>query len=145
MRNFFISRMTFDLLIQELALSCKVGAKQWLCTATLSRLRSATTSPIPMDCSAKEANDAIKSVSKIKSKPRGSCAKFTPKQQGNQAAIRRFSKQLAIELKPTSVQTWKTKYLAELNRKLKDSTRFFAFVFTTFKTQNTRYFKPSLC
>ena len=39
---------------------------------------------------------------------------------GNQAAIRHFSKQLAVELKPTSAQTWKTKYLDELNRKLKE-------------------------
>ena len=38
---------------------------------------------------------------------------------GNQAAIRHFSKQLGVELKVTSVQTWKTKYLAELNRKRK--------------------------
>ena len=64
-----------------------------------------------------------------KSKRRGSYSKFSPEQQaaigkyaslnGNQAAIQHFSKQLGVELKVTSVQTWKTKYLAELNRKRK--------------------------
>ena len=58
---------------------------------------------------------------------RGSYAKFSPEQQAaigkyaslhaNQAAIRHFSKQLEVELKVTSVHTWKIKYLAELNRK----------------------------
>ena len=37
----------------------------------------------------------------------------------NQAAIRHFSKQLGVEMKPTSVQTWKGKYLAEISRKRK--------------------------
>ena len=40
---------------------------------------------------------------------------------GNQAAIRHFLKQLGVEMKPTSVQTWKGKYmyLAEISRKRK--------------------------
>ena len=64
-----------------------------------------------------------------KSKRRGSYSKFSPQQQaaigkyassnGNQAAIQHFSKQLGVDLKVISVQTWKTKYLAELNRKRK--------------------------
>ena len=87
---------------------------------------SASVSPAAI----KEANEAVKSVtSEGKSKRRGSYAKFSPEQQaaigkyaslhGNQAAVRHFSKQLEVELKLTSVHTWKIKYLAELNRKRK--------------------------
>ena len=87
---------------------------------------SASVSPAAI----KEANEAVRSVTcERKSKRRGSYSKFSPEQQaeigkyaslnGNQAAIRHFSKQLGIELKVTSVQTWKTKYVAELNRKRK--------------------------
>ena len=78
----------------------------------------------------KEANNAVKTVSERKSKRRKSYAKFMPEQQapigkyaslhGNQAAIRHFSKQLKVEFKVTSVQTWKTKYLAKLNRRHKE-------------------------
>lgn len=79
----------------------------------------------------KEANEAVKSVtSERKGKRRGSYAKFTPEQQaaigkyaslnGNKAAVRHYSKHLEVDLKVTSVQTWKTKYLSELNRKRKD-------------------------
>ena len=79
----------------------------------------------------KEANDAVKSVTREgKSKRRGSYAKFTPEQQaviggyaalhGNQAAVRHFSKQLKVQVQVTSVQTWKTKYLAEISRKRKE-------------------------
>ena len=39
--------------------------------------------------------------------------------QGNQAAVRHFSKELEVQLKVTSVQPWKTKYLAELTRNRK--------------------------
>ena len=78
----------------------------------------------------KDANEAVKSVTcERKSKRRGSYSKFSPEQQaaigtyaflnGNQAAVRHFSKQLGVELKVTSVQTWKTKYVAELHRKRK--------------------------
>ena len=78
----------------------------------------------------KGANKAVMSESsEKKSKRRGSYAKFSPEQQaaigkyaslnGNQVVIRHFSKQLEVELKVTSVQTWKTKYLAKLSRKCK--------------------------
>ena len=87
---------------------------------------SASVSPAAI----KKANEAVRSVTcERKSKRSGSYSKFSPEQQaeigkyaslnGNQAAIRHFSKQLGIELKVTSVQTWKTKYVAELNRKRK--------------------------
>ena len=87
---------------------------------------SASVSPATI----RAANEAVKSVtSEGKSKRRGSYAKLAPAKQaaigkyaslhGNQAAIRHFSKQLEVELKVTSVHTWKTKYLAELNRKRK--------------------------
>ncbi len=77
----------------------------------------------------KDANEAVRNVSQGSSKPRGKYAKFTPEQKasigeyaslhGNQAAIHCFSKQLGVEMKPTSVQTWKGKYLAEISRKRK--------------------------
>ena len=77
----------------------------------------------------KDANEAVKYVSQGSSKLRGKYAKFTPEQKasigeyaslhGNQAAIHRFSKQLGVEMKPTSVQPWKGKYLAEISRKRK--------------------------
>ena len=78
---------------------------------------SASVSPAAI----KDANEAVRSATR--SKPRGKYAKFTPEQQavigeyasldGNQAAIRHFSKKLGVEMKVTSVQTWKGKYLAE--------------------------------
>ena len=40
----------------------------------------------------KEANDAVKSVSKIKSKPRGSYAKFTPELQAAIGEIHDFAR-----------------------------------------------------
>ena len=55
----------------------------------------------------KEANEAVK-------RARGSYAKFIAKyasMHGNQAAVRHFSKELEVQLKIISVQTWKTKYL----------------------------------
>ena len=84
---------------------------------------SASVSPATI----KEANEAVKSMTcERKSKQRGS---YTKEQQvaigkyaslnGNPAAVRHFSKQLNVKLKITSVQTWKTKYLAELNHKRK--------------------------
>ena len=87
---------------------------------------SATVSPATIT----EANKAVKSVMcERKRKLRGSCTKFSPEQQavigkyaslnGNQAAILYFSKQLEVELKVTTVQTWKTKCLAGLTRKRK--------------------------
>ena len=103
-----------------------------LFTATLRSLPdpngelSASVSPAAI----KDANEAVKSVTcERKSKRRGSYSKFSPEQQatigkyaslnGNQAAVRHFSKQLGVKLKVTSVQTWKTKYVAELHRKRK--------------------------
>ncbi len=77
----------------------------------------------------KEANEAVTAETRSKGKRRGSYATFTPEQQaeigtyaslhGNPAAVRHYSKQMETELKLTSVQTWKTKYLAEVNRKVK--------------------------
>ena len=77
----------------------------------------------------KEANEAVRSASKNGSRRRGHYAKFTPEQQaaigkyasinGNQAAIRHFSEKLGVELKVTTVQTWKGKYRSEISRKRK--------------------------
>ena len=63
----------------------------------------------------KDANEAVRSATRT-TMPRGRYAKFTPEQQaaigeyvslhGNQAAIRHFTKQLGVELKGSSVQTW---------------------------------------
>ena len=87
---------------------------------------SASVSPAAI----KEANEAVESaICERKSKRRVSYSKFSPEQRaevrkyasinGNQAAIRHFFKQLGVDLKVNSVQTWKTKYVAELNRKRK--------------------------
>ena len=75
----------------------------------------------------KAANEAVEHARNKTRKRRGSYAKFTPEQQaaiakyasihGNQAAVVKFSKELEVQLKVTTVQTWKTKYLAELRRK----------------------------
>jgi hypothetical protein len=79
----------------------------------------------------KEANEAVEkaATSRRKGKQRGSYAKFTPDQQaaigkyaavhGNQAAIQHFSKDLEVELKTNSVQSWKRKYQAEVDRRRK--------------------------
>lgn len=77
----------------------------------------------------KEIDEAVRKLSSEeseKSKKRGSYSKFSPEQQaeigkyasenGNQAAFRYFSKQLKVELKMSSIQTWKSKYLAEVDR-----------------------------
>ena len=78
-----------------------------------------------------EANEAVEkaTTSGRKGKRRGSYAKFTPDKQaaigkyaamhGNQAAIRHFSKDLEVELKANSVQTWKRKYQTEVDRRRK--------------------------
>ena len=76
------------------------------------------------------ANEAVKSdTSGSGSKPRGKYAKLIPEQQAaigtyaslhcNQAAIHHFLKQLGVEVKASSVQTWKGKYVAEKRRKRK--------------------------
>ena len=71
----------------------------------------------------KGANKAVRNMSQGSSKPRGKYAKFTPEQEASigeyaslhsiQAAIHHFWKQSGVEMKPTSVQTWKGKYLAK--------------------------------
>ena len=79
----------------------------------------------------KEANEAVEkaATSGKKGKWRGSYGKLTPDQQAvigkyaamhdNQATIRHFSKDLEVELKTNSVQTWKRKYQAEVDRRQK--------------------------
>ena len=77
----------------------------------------------------REANEAVKGVTGGSAKAWGKCAKLTPEQQaaigeyaslhGNQAAIRHFSEQFGVDVKASSVQTWKGKYVVEINRKRK--------------------------
>lgn len=75
-----------------------------------------------------DANDAyIKTSSAGRSSKRGSYVKLTGVQQaqiakyalfhGNKEAIRQFTKQYCVEIRESSVSTWKAKYTAELNRK----------------------------
>ena len=74
--------------------------------------------------SIKDANRAI--TQSAKSTSRGTYAKITPQCQaeiaeyallhGNRAATRRYSKELEVELKESSVATWKKKYQDELKR-----------------------------
>lgn len=73
----------------------------------------------------KKGNEAVKSVMNRQRK-RGNYAKFSSEQQaqigeyaslnGNQAAVRHFSMKLGVQLKVTTIQTWKTRYLAEIAR-----------------------------
>ena len=73
----------------------------------------------------KDANDAVRNASQGSSKPRGKYGKFTPEHKAsiseyaslhdNQAAIHNFLKPLGFEMKPTSVQICKGKYLAEIS------------------------------
>ena len=78
----------------------------------------------------KDANEAVRNTLELsRSTESREYVKFTPAQQapigeyasmhGNQAAIRHFSKVLGVEIKGSSVQTWKGKYLAEVSRKRK--------------------------
>ena len=70
---------------------------------------SAYVSPVAI----KDANEAVRNSSQGSSKPRRKYAKFTSEQKasigeyaslhGNQVPIRHFSKQLGVEMKPTSV------------------------------------------
>ena len=41
-------------------------------------------------------------------------------ENGNQAAIRRYSKEFSIEIKESTLSTWKSKYLAEIERRHKE-------------------------
>ena len=75
----------------------------------------------------RHANDAVRSVSEPSSsrhgKSRGTYSKISPEKQevigryaaehGNTAAMRYFSKQLKVDLKLSSVTTWKSKYINE--------------------------------
>ena len=76
-----------------------------------------------------DVNKAVMDSSKAqRSKPRGKYSKLTPEQQaqigkyasmhGNAAALRRFSKELDIDLKESSVRTWRSKYMAEVALKV---------------------------
>ena len=85
----------------------------------------------PLSCALTPAtiSDAVMDSSKAqRSKPRGKYSKLTPEQQaqigkyasmhGNAAALRRFSKELDIDLKESSVRTWRSKYMAEVALKV---------------------------
>lgn len=79
--------------------------------------------PLSASISSATIKDANEAVSTTRSKPEGKYAKFTLEQQaaigeyasldGNQAAIRHFTKKLEVYIKVTSFQTWKGEYLAE--------------------------------
>ena len=68
----------------------------------------------------KQANEAVKSALTPASKARGPYTKYTPQQQamigeyaslhGNRAAVRHFTEKLGVEVKESSVRTWKAKY-----------------------------------
>ena len=75
----------------------------------------------------KEANKSVEAVySTQRKRKRGTYEKLTPEQQlavakyaalhGNQAAVRHFSKEFEIDVKESSVRTWKTEYLNLLSR-----------------------------
>ena len=74
----------------------------------------------------KAANDELRKLSTSPSS-RGPYAKVSSEQQakvaqyasmhGNVSAARRFSKELGIVVKESSVRVWKAKYLAEIARK----------------------------
>ena len=82
----------------------------------------------------RDANKAVLEVSKKKPKARGRYAKFIPEQQamiaqyasmnGIVSAVEHFSKELDVNLKESTVRTWKAKYLAEvrLRKKADDGT-----------------------
>ena len=76
----------------------------------------------------KAANEAVReSALTLTLKSRGTYAKYTPAQQamigeyasmhGNLAVVRDFTKKLGVEVKESSVRTWKVKYRAEIERK----------------------------
>ena len=74
----------------------------------------------------KEADEIVKQSTQNDSTKhnRGTYLKFTPTQQapaakyaiknGNQAAIRRYSKEFCTEIKQNTLSTWKSKYLNEI-------------------------------
>ena len=72
-------------------------------------------------------NESVKEATTVvKPSKRGIYLKTSPEQQaeiaqyaaqhGNNAAVRYFSKKLAVEVKSSSVSTWKNKYLKEMKR-----------------------------
>ena len=81
----------------------------------------------------KEANksmeQSIQNGSTLK-RSRGTYLKFTPVQQaqaakyavenGNQAAICRYSKEFCTEIKESTLSTWKSKYLYEIKERHKE-------------------------
>ena len=79
----------------------------------------------------KEANEIVKQSTQNGStkRSRGTYLKFTPTQQaqaakyavenGNQAAIRRYSKEFCTEIKESTLSTWKSKYLNEIKERHK--------------------------
>ena len=76
--------------------------------------------------SIQEANKAVRDAPK-RSKSRGKYSKYKPEQQaqvakyavefGIQAAVRRFSKDFGVDLKGSTIRSWKAKYLAEVDAK----------------------------
>ena len=76
----------------------------------------------------KAANEAVReSTLTLTFKSRGTYPKYTPTQQamigeyasmhGNLVAVRHFTKKLVVEVKESSVRTWKVKYRAEIKQK----------------------------
>lgn len=74
----------------------------------------------------KDANEAVRAVKQPKT--RGVYSKISPENQaavakyaiehGNKAAVRHFGRKLDVDLKASSVATWKSKYLSEMQRKI---------------------------
>ena len=95
---------------------------------SLSLFTDCRSSSIPkrttVNSSIQEANKAVRNAPK-RSKSRGKYSKYKPEQQaqvakyavefGIQAAVRRFSKDFGVDLKKSTIRSWKAKYLtAEL-------------------------------
>ena len=80
----------------------------------------------------KEANKIVEQSTQNAStkRSRGTYLKFTPIQQaqaakyavenGNKAAIRRYSKEFCAEIKESTLSTWKCKYLNEIKERHKE-------------------------
>ena len=98
-------------------------------TTGLSPLYQRTTLRETDPATIRDANEAAKAAASKPFGKRGKYAKFTPDQQaelaryatmhGNIAAQRHFSRKLNTDLKESTIRTWKTKYLAEVNLKKK--------------------------
>ena len=80
----------------------------------------------------RRCNESVKEITNTAkpSKSRGNYTKMSPEQQaeiaqyaaqhGNNAAVKYFSKKLGIQVKHSSVSTWKSKYLMEMKCKAKN-------------------------